>query len=224
MLLLLLVVLAFLVLVRHRTETFEEEKQKSEWQVNIRRGMGANTSKAFYREVWFSDRTSASFQFQVSFGSAFAFGCKGKIGGFHIGRGPSSGGEQSDASSFRVMWDNQGRPYMYVYFPTSFRPPPPNGYGHEYFKGQFPPMRKNTHGQPKTWNTITMSVVLNGFRPDGKAKPDGSLTLLVDGRSHTLPNIVMRTSPSVLLNRFVFNVFHGGPCVASKDMTAWIRR
>lgn len=233
MLVLCVLLAAWLVLVHRAREPFAAEDKASPLYllpgthaINVQRGMGADAGKAFVRTLRFDrQHLAATVRFDISFGKNFDFGCRGKVGGFQIGAGASAGERHSPwGSSFRVMWNSAGGAYMYVYFPTGWGPQNPNGAGMEYYVNSFPgAFSKNTDDNWKKWHTVTMSVRLNSFDGRGRPQRDGKLTLNVDGTVRALSGVVMRISPRITLNDFVFNFFHGGPCRAGKDMTAWVR-
>lgn len=192
--------------------------------INVRKGMGASSGKPFYRTLPFlAQLLTATVRFDISFSKDFDFGCRGKVGGFQIGAGASTGERHSPwGSSFRVMWDSAGGAYMYVYYPTGWGAQAPNGAGVSYraIPGAF---RKNARDDQKRWHVVTMTVQLNSFDRQGRPRHDGKLVLNVDGVSQTVPGVVMRISPRITVNDFVFNFFHGGPCTAGKSMTAWVQ-
>lgn len=238
MLLLLFAIVIVICILAHpgRREMFDKAVLLGgEHVVSISRGMGAGQGgKPFFRTLPFAPRMSATVRFAIRFDPNFDYGCKGKIGGFQIGDEPSTGGQHSrNGSSFRLMWDSKGGAYMYIYVPLGSQPfqkyaalrAPPTSQGINMFE-------KGYAGalSPGSWHAVEMGVALNTFewrvirgRRILAPRPDGVITMRVGGKGHTLNGVVMRMSPRILLDRFVFNVFHGGPCVASKDMTLAIR-
>ena len=198
--------------------------------ITIRRGQGAESSKPYIEVLKLPRKMeSARVRFDIFFDEDFDFACRGKIGGFFVGPGRSQGGEHArDGSSFRVMWDAGGGAYMYVYTPkgsekwqTDDRLRDRTSMGYNLYTTSFPDaLRRNG------WRTVTMGIKLNTFAStDGQddPKPDGQLYLQVDGAEETLDNVVMRLNSKYKVDKFVFNLFHGGPCKAPKTMHVDIR-
>ena len=203
-------------------------------RIRVSKGSGAKVYPHPMRRVLPLGKpyAAATVRFEISFGKDFDFGCKGKVGGFQIGSAPSTGGRHSPwASSFRVMWNSLGGAYMYVYYPAGWGAQASNDKGVEHFLDGFPgAFRKNSDDGNPVWHSVAMRVHLNSFTPvwrNGRKfnqpNPDGRLVLNVDGVEKSVDNVVMRIHPNITLRDFTIDFFHGGPCVATKDMTAWIR-
>ena len=132
-----------------------------------------------------------------------------------------------------MMWDSKGGVYMYIYVPKGsekYQKPPElrqvsaeGDAGISVFRDSFPnALAKGA------WHNIQMGMTLNTFEPakwhtiDGKRvrqpKADGVLYLRTWGHEHRLDGVILRLFPQFTIDNFIFNVFHGGGCTASKKM------
>lgn len=184
--------------------------------VAIRAGTGAGGGKSFGKSYGgrpFPAANALVVSFDIFFAPGFEWGCRGKVGGLYVGTGSASGCNYStNGASHRLMWEGDGTPFAYVYIPqgTAGRQPrelaSPSSCGQGVFKKDF--ARMFTTGK---WFHVELGIKLNA---PGAA--DGQLMLSVDGKSRTLGGVVWRTS-NLPITSFRFNVFHGGPCKATKN-------
>lgn len=190
--------------------------------VNIRPGMGAGAQHALSKKYGapFPLRADGCVvRFEIKFGPPFEFGCKGKVGGIHVGPGASSGGDYSpNGASHRLMWDKGGGAFSYVYIPSGSagRQPPglrnPGNYGQNVFRRDFAGVFRV--GQ---WYIVEIGVKLNTV-----GRNDGALMLSIAGRRRQLNGVVWRLT-NLPIQFFSFNIFHGGPCKATQNSTMNIR-
>lgn len=159
----------------------------------------------------------------VYFDKGWHFSKGGKIGGLFVGQGVASGYRHSpDASSHRIMWQRDGGAISYVYPPTGLAQADPklqaSGCGIAYFKEAFPAGTLKVG----SWNSVVLGVKLNTFT-DGKPNADGVAYLEVNGKAATKSDVRWARSPDLLIERFEFNTFFGGPDPAVCDCTAYYR-
>lgn len=152
-------------------------------------------------------------KFAVKFNKGFEWGCRGKVGGFFIGPGQSSGKVHSvNGASHRLMWNEGGGAYAYVYVPKGthelqtgrLRAVLEEGtdFGRDYMTSIFP---------IDTWVNVEIGVKLNTMKDKKKPNADGKLWLKVGNKSLYNGAVVWRTRAKYIIERFGFNVFHGGP-------------
>lgn len=188
----------------------------SPWRVVHAVGTGAGKrhagSKDFEGGV-FPIRTGAVVSFEVKFDNGFEWGCGGKLGGLQVGPGKASGGDYSpNGASHRVMWDDDGGVFSYVYIPqgSASRQPSqladPGEHGQNVFKSEFARTFRYD-----TWHTVHVGVRLNAV-----GRSDGKLLFGVDNKIRVLDGVMWRLSEQYIL-RFGFGIFHGGPCDAERQ-------
>lgn len=184
--------------------------------VNIRPGMGNAVQHALnktYRAPFPLAATGCVVRFEIKFGPPFEWGCRGKVGGIHIGPGAASGGRySSNGASHRLMWDRGGGAYAYVYIPSGSagrQPAPlrnPGTNGQLVFQRDFAGVFRV--GQ---WYVVELGVRLNTVGAN-----DGVLMLSINGKRRILNGVVWRLS-NLPIQSFSFGVFHGGPCKATQN-------
>lgn len=158
--------------------------------------------------------------FEIQFAPGFEWGCRGKIGGLHVGTGKASGGNFSDnGASARAMWDANGGSYCYVYIPAGTAGQQPeevrperDGVGGIVFQPDF-----RRIFQAGKWHRIDIGVKLNAV-----GKNDGRLLYAVDGKTRTVNNVIWRKS-NLPIEYFSVGVFHGGGCSATRTSNMAIR-
>lgn len=192
------------------------------WRVVFAKGTGAGKKHAGSRD--FRDRpfpvsTGAVVSFDVKFDANFEWSCGGKIGGLFVGTGKASGGNYSaNGASHRVMWDDDGGVFSYVYIPKGSDNRQPallskaGNYGQGIFKDEF--ARSFTTDK---WYTVHCGIQLNS-----PGKSDGKLLFGVNSKIKVLNGVVWRLN-SDPVTRFSFGLFHGGPCSAARQSTANLR-
>lgn len=195
--------------------------------INIARGTGTSSSSsgkhAFMRDFGGRPFPVSSggviLSFDIQFAPGFEWGCRGKIGGLHIGSGKASGGRFSDnGASARAMWDRGGGSYVYVYVPTgtaSGQPAPLRPRGNvggivwqSQYKGVF---------QTGKWHRVDVGVKLNT-----PGKYDGRLLYAIDGRTSTMNNVLWRKG-NYAIGSFSLGIFHGGGCEATRNSKMAVR-
>lgn len=155
--------------------------------------------------------------FEAQFDRGFEWGCRGKVGGLSVGPGESGGGEHSRrGASLRLMWDEGGGAYAYVYVPSGTYGMQPAPLDERMPKGQAvfaDDYRRALVG--RGWHRVSLGVRLNSVGRDGP-RADGELFFSVDGVERTLRNVVWRTSKELKIEEFTLGVFHGGGCRARR--------
>lgn len=190
--------------------------------VNVRAGTGSGRQHAFdknYRGRPFPMRDGCIARFQINFAPGFEWGCRGKIGGIHIGPGYASGCRFSDnGASHRLMWDAGGGGYAYVYLPlgTFGGQPGPlktkKNCGMDVWKQEFRGVF-----QPGKWHTVELGVKLNT-----PGRYDGTIMMAIDGRRYSLNGVMWRKGNETI-DSFGVGVFHGGPCSATRNSSLQIQ-
>lgn len=227
----LALVSAFLPAMVHVTSDGASTLLRGPLSVHIRAGMGHGRRHAHFerfdsRAVFPVRRGGLLVSFQVKFHKGFEWGCRGKIGGIFVGTGQASGFRQSKrGASHRVMWDSDGGAHAYVYVPKgSVRLQPPEldqrtADGQSVWLEDFAgALRK-----PDAWHDVRLGVKLNSVR-NGVPRNDGKMLLRINGLERVLDGVVWRLFDDVAIESFVINVFHGGPCHATRGSTLEIRR
>ena len=197
-----------------------------ELKVRIKAGTGPGRH-AFHREFKddpFPLKRGAVVNFDVRFERGFEWGCRGKIGGLHVGHGKASGGEHSkNGASLRLMWDAGGGAYAYVYVPRGSehsQPRPLDEHrpkGTDVFKEVFKRALVGTN-----WHRIKLGVKLNSFSKN-RPNADGELLLSIDDKQRILRNVIWRTRDDIAVEQFVLSFFHGGPCRATRTSESAVR-
>lgn len=204
-----------------------DNPSKAAWQlvdagplnVSIKPGSGAGKAKNFEKLYTNIPKDGAIMSFEIMFAPGFEWACRGKVGGFHIGPGSSSGCRYSrNGASHRLMWEGQGTPFAYVYVPSGSMPQQPAGLnkkvncGANLFQSDYKGLFK-----PGKWHTVELGVKLNA-----PGKPNGQLFFSVDGAGKLVDGVLWRYGNERIEN-FGWNVFHGGGCSASKASSLQIR-
>ena len=204
-------------------EIVEDEEQGGLLRVHYPAGSGAPSSRgppggALFRATprCLPAALEVTLEYRVRFAGNFDWGYGGKLPGLSIGEGPSTGGEHSPhAASCRLMWQPGGRVIAYVYTPSGVRQSREyvreagSRGGGKYGDGLFRSAQLQLRGREQR-NTIVMRVKLNGFDESRRPKPDGVLTVSVNGNAATLCGIVWRRYPDVKITHILFSTFFGG--------------
>jgi hypothetical protein len=192
-------------------------------ELRITPGMGAGSGSASSGR-WagppFPLAQGAVAAFDIYFHPGFEWSCHGKVGGFSIGPGKSSGGNRSaDGASHRLMWDSNGTAKAYVYVPagSEAKQPPPLNQRRAYGVGVFEPEFQRVF-TPGSWHHVQMGIKLNT-----PPHADGVLMLSIDGKTRILRGVTWRLFAHVPVLSFQFRAFHGGGCVATKHSAITIR-
>ena len=154
--------------------------------------------------------------FDVKFRKGFFFGCQGKVGGVHIGKGRSAGCDNSETgASHRLMWrpNNGGQSYVYVPPSTYSRQPHPlnkagkfacgMGLFNETFEGVF---------TTDAWHRVEIGTRLNT-----PGASDGIMHMRIDDRVAELQNVVWRKDGGMQIESAVIGVFFGGGCTGRRS-------
>ena len=169
--------------------------------------------------------SSAMMSFQVYFEPGWDFSGGGKLLGFRIGVGNSSGGEHSSTgASCRISFKKEGGAWMYVYPPENLAQVDPKlgrdyGTGIGLYQENFPP---GTFKIGK-WNDVKLAVRVNSFDGGGKPNADGMAYLEINGRSATLKQMRWSRSPDLIISAFNFTSFFGGSDPAKVDCASLFR-
>lgn len=170
---------------------------------------------------------SAVFEYQVFFQEGWTWARGGKMHGLTVGYGAASGGRRSTTgASFRVMWLADGGAIAYVYLPYKLR----QDDAYYKFTGQG---RKDDHtlgDGTKTefgtglfkkefgralkigaWNTVQIGIKLNSVDANGDPRPDGVVSLGINGRTSSFDKIMWRRSSKIEVESAEFTTFAGGP-------------
>lgn len=156
--------------------------------------------------------TSAMMSFQVYFEPGWEWSGGGKLLGFRIGFGDSSGGHHSPTgASCRISFKKEGGAWLYVYPPENLPQKDPklrrdDGSGIGLYQENFP---SGTFRIGK-WNDVKIAVRINTFDAGGKPNADGQAYLEINGRSATLKQMRWSRSPDLLISVFNFVSFFGG--------------
>lgn len=169
-------------------------------------------------------QTGAVVAFDVYFDpKQWNFSRGGKMAGFSVGPGVSSGFRHSeDGASHRIMWQSNGGAISYVYPPSKMKQEDPNlkpeGHGVGYFGDKFPAGTLKVGA----WNRVEIGVKVNTFT-NGKPNPDGKSQLTINGVSGVLTNVRWAKSPDLKIDSFMYGSFFGGPSPAVVDSVSYIR-
>jgi hypothetical protein len=157
-----------------------------------------------------------TFRYKVRFAANFDWSRGGKLPGIFVGSGDASGGEHSaGGASVRVMWQRDGRLAAYVYVPAGVRQPAAyrataraagRGYGDLLFEDAGFAARGGGAG----WNDVILRVKLNSFDDEGAPRPDGVLTMSVNGQPASLTGVIWRRRPEVRISHLAIVSFYGG--------------
>jgi hypothetical protein len=158
--------------------------------------------------------TDLTFSYKVWFPGSFKWSKGGKLPGIFVGTGDAAGGHHSpNGASVRVMWREDGRLVAYVYTPTGVKQPAAfaraakptgDGYGVDLFT------EANLFATREQWTEIIVRVKLNSFGSDREPRPDGALTLSVNGVPATLPSMIWRRKPGIRIDHLAIVTFYGG--------------
>ncbi len=205
---------------------------KGPHQIAIRPGMGHGGRHAYFQKfkdapIFPQNRGGMLMRFQVKFHPGFEWGCRGKLGGIFMGPGRASGFKQSErGSSHRIMWDAGGGVHAYVYVPRgSEHMQPPElrqrrRAGQEVWKREF----AGAFNKVGVWHTVELGVKLNSVTRNGVPRADGKMMLRVDKLSRMLHDVVWRLYDDISIEHLVMNVFHGGPCRATRNSKLEVRK
>lgn len=191
--------------------------------VTIKPGMGNGAQHALNKSFKgnpFPAQGGVLASFDITFNQGYEWGCRGKIGGFHVGNGKASGGQHSDTgASFRMCWNKGGGAFAYVYVPNGT-------------SGQQPRILAGKNGQ---WGLLIWEKEFAGVFTAGKATRvemgirlnkqggrDGSMMLKIGDRVQNLDGITWRNGNQPV-SFFGLGIFHGGPCKATKTSSLVIR-
>jgi hypothetical protein len=148
------------------------------------------------------DGSEYEVQFSTRFHSAFDWSRGGKIGfGFRIGEG-NTGCDRADdgnGGSARMMWYNNGEPYLrpYLYYRDM-----PSTCGHDFGK-RYPSSGSLQRG---TWYTVRMRVKSNTG-----SSTNGSVLVTVNGTTVLSTSIRWTTNDAQrLIKTLAFHTFRGG--------------
>lgn len=162
--------------------------------------------------------------FDVFFEEGWDWSEGGKMVGFGIGHGPSSGGDHSGTSaSHRLMFREGGGATSYIYPPSNLPQDDPklkaDGFGISYFYDTFPP------GTLKigAWNSVQLGVRINSFDAQGNPNPDGEAMLAINGKTDTKSNIRWARSKDLRISGWGISTFFGGPDPAKVDCVSYYR-
>lgn len=148
----------------------------------------------------------------------------GKLGGLFVGEGAASGGRHTaTGSSHRIMWQADGGAISYIYPPAGLAQPNPvlakgADYGVGLHHATFAKALK-----PGQWNHVELGIKLNSFGPDGKPAGDGKAMLCVNGVSAVTDRINWSANPGMVLDKFEYTTFFGGPDPAVVDSVSYVR-
>lgn len=168
--------------------------------------------------------TDVTLSYRVRFADNFDWVRGGKLPGLFIGHGHASGGDHSaGAASCRLMWLAKGKVIAYVYTPSGIRQSA--SYAHEVHEGkQYGDSlfhdAKLFLKKGGAWNDIILRVRVNGFTEEGDPKPDGVVTLSVNGQAVTFTGIVWRRKPSIKIDHVAVVTFFGGHWKSKTDTHA----
>lgn len=195
--------------------------------VDVRAGTGAGKQHALNKKFAgspFPMRDAAVAAFDIRFAPGYEWGCQGKIGGLSVGPGESSGGRYSrNGASHRLMWDDGGGAFAYVYIPegTEGRQPSQLGKNAAYGQGVWKSDFRNAFTTGK-WHHVELGVKLNSMN-GSTPNADGKLMLSIDGKTRVLGGVIWRQIPNLAIEEFGLGIFHGGPCSASKNSSLSIK-
>lgn len=168
--------------------------------------------------------TDVTLSYRVRFAGTFEWSRGGKLPGLFIGRGQASGGDHSaGAASCRLMWLAKGKVIAYVYTPSGIKQSASYAreahegrqYGDSLFGGAKLFVKKGD-----AWNDIVLRVKLNGFTEDGDPRPDGVVSMSVNGQAVTFTGIVWRRKPSTKIDHIAVTTFFGGKWASEADTHA----
>lgn len=203
-------------------------------------GEGSNASMTIKPKQFFPSE-SCRVRFKLWFDDAFEWNetsshrVGGKLGGFRIGTGPSTGGRYSDSgASFRLVFRRNRGANAYMY--PQLRGSSSNPSWDEL--DQCPALRAQSYQamgvhifapEPKReaqlffksgqWNDVEMFCKLNT-----PGKQDGVMELAVNGQRRRLDCVRYRYTKDMLIERFYLEVFFGGGSkeyAPSTDVRLW---
>ena len=163
---------------------------------------------------------SVSMSFEVLFEQpGWCWGKGGKLPGLWLGSpsaGCGTGGNWGpNCGSLRFMFDKDGQPYAYIYYPTTKSQPDLSEQtmayrtaakdsgktGHSMFKRELGKLTADG----KSWNKMSMSMKLNAV-----GKMDGSFSVAVNGSSKSFDGMRWRTSADQMIRTVQIHSWHGG--------------
>lgn len=181
-------------------------------------GPGRHAYQKAYKKEPFPLDGGCIVTFEANFERGFEWGCRGKVGGLFVGTGPADDGEHSRrGASLRLMWDEGGGAYAYVYVPSGTYDDQPSPLdervdsGQSLFKDDF---KRALAGAG--WHTVTLGLKLNSVGRRGRPNADGQLLFGIDGVERTMSDVVWRVDDDLQVEQFVLSVFHGGGCRARR--------
>jgi hypothetical protein len=207
------------------------------------RGGGSSNSSFMLAPSAFFPATEVRFSYKVWFDSSFPWDVNastprvgGKLGGFDIGEGPSSGGNFSpEAASYRVTWKDGGGLLAYLYPATRQNfSKESSGAASWAVLDQTPafqsvsrvssgihmflPKKNEDYKlvvEKETWNSISMYLKLNT-----PGKYDGVLELTVNGVTERIDEVRYRYSDIKVVG-YLLHPFFGGSQRPPTDTKAW---
>ena len=168
--------------------------------------------------------SDVTLSYRVRFADNFQWTRGGKLPGLFIGRGHASGGDHSAAAaSCRLMWLARGKVIAYVYTPSGARQSASYAqeahenkrYGDSLFHDAKLYLKLDGH-----WNDIVIRVKVNGFTEDGAPRPDGVVSLSVNGQATSFTGIVWRRKPEIKIEHIAVTTFFGGKWKSEADTHA----
>jgi len=162
------------------------------------------------------DKNAIAFSWDVLYPKGFDYSRGGKHGGVFIGHGAASGYEHSPTgSSNRIMWQQNGGVIDYIYPPSDLKQKipglDPEGHGIGFFENDFKNALKYD-----VWNRIELGTKMNTFK-NGVPQLDGESYVIVNGKKEVLKGINWSRRPDLMINRFDFSTFFGGPLPSPKN-------
>lgn len=189
----------------------------------IEAGTGAGSGKSFSKNFSGSPfpMQACVVTFEIMFDKGFEFGCRGKVGGLFVGTGSASGCNYSkDGASLRMMWE-AGPPstaFAYTYVPDGSQKIQPRELSEVTRCGQDATDKKfGAKMTPGNWYRIELGIKLNTV-----GKKDGVLYMAFENDSVVVNGVTWRTQ-NIPITKFSYNVFHGGPCNATRRSTLQLR-
>lgn len=203
------------------SELVPDEEHGQVLRVRYPRGSGTSASKGppggaiFLGTPRGFPATDVTLHYMVRFAPNFRWSRGGKLPGLSVGEGPASGGHHSArAASCRFVWQPRGGIVAYVYTPAGVSQSPAyareaHRKGGKFGDHLFAAAQLHLRGDNQ-WNRLVMRIRLNGFDDHGRPRPDGVLTVSVNGKAATLPGIIWRRFPDVRISHVLFSTFYGG--------------
>nr|3A0N_A Chain A, Val-1 [Paramecium bursaria Chlorella virus CVK2]3GNE_A Chain A, Val-1 [Paramecium bursaria Chlorella virus CVK2]3GNE_B Chain B, Val-1 [Paramecium bursaria Chlorella virus CVK2]3IM0_A Chain A, VAL-1 [Paramecium bursaria Chlorella virus CVK2] len=166
------------------------------------------------------NKNAITFAWEVFYPKGFDFARGGKHGGTFIGHGAASGYQHSKTgASNRIMWQEKGGVIDYIYPPSDLKQKipglDPEGHGIGFFQDDFKNALKYD-----VWNRIEIGTKMNTFK-NGIPQLDGESYVIVNGKKEVLKRINWSRSPDLLISRFDWNTFFGGPLPSPKNQVAY---